>query len=199
MPLINLIEEQRLAVRKAERAARLAFFGFVGSTMLGVVAIGFLVFQSERLKSQESELRAQIVRVKPILAQIEANKADIAAMNPRLETLEGAQQITDRWARILAHLTVQTPDSTWLTSLRSTAADPAKPIEVSLAGLSTHQEPVGEFILRLQGCEDLDTVTLKYTQEKVEQSGKAVEFEIGAGIAGTLEEVKREGEEGGKA
>ena len=55
------------------------------------------------------------------------------------------------------------------------------------------QEPIGEFILRLQGCPDLEGVNLKYATEKIVQDSKGTEFQIDAGIAGTaVEKPKKE-------
>ncbi len=194
MPFINLIQEQRLSVKRSERKARSYFFGFVGIGVLSVGAYLALLLQTDLLKGDESRLEGQIQRAQPYIAQIEDNEKQYDLMSPRVKTLEDAQLITARWDRILTHLSKQTPDHTWVTAVRCVAGDPEKPIAVSFVGMASAQEPIGEFILRLQNSADLEDVQLKYTQEKTVNQAKGVEFEIGANIAGSAKKdaVKKE-------
>jgi len=195
MPLINLIQEQRLAAKRDETRARSYFFGFVGIGILSVGGYLTLLLQTELLQGQEMKMRAEIQKVKPLLAQKDANDKQFQELSPRVKTLEDAQLITARWDRLLTHLSKQTPAHTWVTGMRCTASDPEKPITVSFVGVGTSQVPVGEFILRLQNSTDLENVQLKYTQDKIINLEHAVEFEIDADIAGSVDKkdtVKKE-------
>lgn len=195
MPWINLIEDQRIADKTSERKAR-AFLGvFAGTFSVSLLGFGFLLFQSEVSTSEESRLKAKAQKVAPLISHISELQTQLNVMNPKLKTLEGAQETSARWSRILQHLTVQTPPQTWLTAIRCTATDPTKPIAMSLVGLSDRQELVGEFILRLQGSSDLGNVGLKFTQEKVVSIGRNIEFEVNADINGTAEQKKEVKEE----
>jgi Tfp pilus assembly protein PilN len=198
MPLINLIQEQRLEIKRRERTTRIYFMACVGSVLLSVGSWGFLHFQTEKLQSQESALRALAQKTQPIMNEIEVTQRAYAEVAPRLKTLEDAQMATGRWNRVLEHLALNTPAETWLTAMRCTAADPTAPVNVSFAGLSNRQELIGEFMLRLQNCTDLESVGLKFTAEKAVQNSRNIEFEVSANIAGSAEEkskneIKEEG------
>ena len=188
MPLINLIQEQRLAIKRAERKSRAFFLAFACSTVASVGAYGFLAYQSEALGNQASKLRAERQRNEPLMKQIEANKKEYGQLSPRLKTLEDAQATSARWSRILQHIAQNTPKATWLTALRVLSTDPTKPINISLVGMAPGQEPISEFIMRMQNCNDLEGVTPKYTQEKLVQTSKAIEFEVTADIVGTADQ-----------
>lgn len=194
MPLINLIQEQRLAARKNEQRARGFFLAFAVTFVGTVGAYGLVFIQSESLKSEAARLRNQIQTNEPLVAEIDKNEAELSKLSPRLKTLEDAQLISERWNRILKHVATQTPANTWLTALRASGGDATKPIAISLIGMGPSQDPIGEFILRMQNSTDLQNVTLKYTQEKLAVA-KAIEFEVTADIVGTADEAPKNEEE----
>ncbi|MCC7229567.1 MAG: PilN domain-containing protein [Fimbriimonadaceae bacterium] len=196
MPLINLIQEQRLARRRNEGKARTFFFVFVGSAVASLGGFGYFFLQSEGLAREKTQLEAQIAKSAPLVKQIEEYQAQYGQLAPRLKTLEDAQLVSNRWGRILTHIATQTPSPTWLTALRVQGSDAAKPINLSVQGVSPNQEPISEFILRLQNSKDLENVGLKYSQEKMMQRTKAVEFEVTADIVGTAEAKPKEEKEG---
>jgi len=192
MPLINLIQEQRVLARKNETKARMLFFSFVGVAAVSVVSFGYFMFQTDALMKEEATLQAQTQKMQPVITQIETNERAFSTLQPRLRTLEDAIASTDKWTGILNHLLVQTPQNMWLTGIRTTGADPTKPISVSFIGLSAKQQLVGEFIMRLQNCKTLENVSLKYTQEKIVDRGTGIEFEVNADVVGTVEEKPKE-------
>jgi Tfp pilus assembly protein PilN len=200
MPLINLIQEQRLSRQREERRGRLFFMGFVGTAIASAGAFGFLFLQTDAARGEVAKLEAQAQRLAPLLAQMEENNKQFGQLSPRLKTLVDAQDLTSRWDRILKHLAVQTPSKTWLTGIRCSAQDPTKPVQVSFIGMAANQDLVGDFILRLQNCTDLESVNLKYTQEKVVAEGIGIEYEVAGDLAGTaqakpLNEEKKEGQQ----
>lgn len=201
MPLINLIQEQRLAEKKNEQAARLFFMTFAASAVFSIVGLGFLTYLRESAEGEQAALKAKAQELKPTLDEIDSNLGEYAKLAPRVKTLEDAQETTNRWNRIMAHLSTQTPTETWLTQIRAFQSDPKQPVQVSFIGLSTKQELIGEYILRLQGCADLLNVGLKFSQEKNVQLGRQLEFEVSADIDGTVEERERNetAKEGGSA
>jgi len=197
MPLINLIQEQRLARKRNESKARSFFLVFVGSAVASVGGYGFFLFETESLGREKAQLEAQLQKNAPLVKQMDENDKEYGQLSPRLKTLEDAQVMSGRWGRILTHLAHQTPTSTWLTAMRVTANDTSKPINLSVQGISPKQEPISEFIFRMQNSKDLENVELKYSQEKVIQMVKAVEFEVTADIVDTAEAKPKEEKEGG--
>ncbi|MEZ0325286.1 MAG: PilN domain-containing protein [Fimbriimonas sp.] len=195
MPYINLIQEQRASSRKNEVRARAGFFTFVGVGVVSVLSYGGLFLKNADLKDKEASLVLELQRLEPMKKQIEANKEIESGLQPRLVSLEEAQQLTDRWIHILNHFTTQTPKNTWLTNVRSAANDPQKGVMVSLIGMSTSQDPVGEFMQRVQNEPNLTGVNLKYTNEKPTLGGPAIEFELEAEVAGTAPKKTKEEED----
>ena len=198
MPFINLIQEQRLAIRRDETRARAFLYAFGGVAGLSVLAISGLFIQSEALKADENRLKVELQKIKPMNEQIAKINTTYNDLHPRVTTLQDAQTITHRWDNILTHLTTQTPNKIWLTAVRCTASDPEKPVTISLTGIADAQEPVGEFILRLQNLEDLENIQLRFTQEKIAASFKGTEFQLDTDIKDSAEkkkdDVKKEGE-----
>lgn len=187
MPYINLIQEQRLARKRNESKTRTFTFVFLGAAVASVLGFGFFYLQSALYHAEKSRLEAQLARNAPLIAQIGEYQAQYAELAPRLKTLEDAQLVSARWGRIMTHIAHQTPKPAWLTAVRVQANDPAKPISLSFIGVAPAQEPISEFILRMQNSKDLENVNLKFTQEKMVNALKAVEFEVTADIVGTAE------------
>jgi len=192
MPHINLIQEQRSQARRNETKARGGFFAFVAITSLSAAAYGALFLQVDSLTSKQAKLQAELQKLEPIKKQIESNKAIAAELQPRLASLQEAQQITDRWVSILTHFTTQVPPNTWLTQMRCQTMDPDQPVGLILMGMAVSQEPIGEFMLRTQNEANLEAVTLKYTNEKPTVNGPAIEFEVDANVKGTASEKTKE-------
>lgn len=200
MPFINLIQEQRLQARKDERFARVGLFTLVGVSSLCFLGWGALTFQLERTVAEEAELKSKILKQAPLLLEIKTNKLALGELEPKLKTLEDARKYSDRWARLLSHLTVQTPGSTWLTSLRSNNQDPFKNTGVSIQGMSQNHNLISEFLLRTQNAKDFESVQLKQTKEKDWGGANAIEFELTAEIKGTAAPKPKEpAPEGAKA
>lgn len=196
MPYINLIHEQRVAAEKADKKSKLFFLAFVAVMLSSVGGFSAAEYQASQVHLEEAALQAQIERAKPLIAQTEANKLEQAKLAPRLKTLVDAQTETQRWDRVLGYLTTQIPPKAWLTAIRSTNADPKKPVNVGFVGVAMNQEPVGELILRLQNCPDMGNVSLAYTQEKLINQLKTTEYQVTAELTGTapkkgLEEEKK--------
>ncbi len=188
MPMINLIQERRTAVRQRDRKSRAFFLGFVAVACVCGLAFAFLSLESGELNRQESSLRAKLRKLEPIVKEIKANELTVSELAPRLTTLEGAQTATLRWSRILDHLSRNVPAQVWLTNVRCSNADPTKPVQFNVTGVSQNQDLVGEFLLRLQGSSDLGNITLKMTSEKTFGNAKGTEFEIVCDVIGTEEE-----------
>lgn len=192
MPHINLIHEQRASMRRREAQARSGLMIFVGSVGLTAVASGVLLVQSQVLHAEEERFQAELRRLEPIAKQINENNDEDAQLVPRVKTLSDARQDSNRWQRILEHLTTNTPKDTWMLSVRSQAEDPAQPVKVIFNGMSTAQAPIGELLLRTQNCGDLKGVALSFTEERQNNSRKAIQFEFAATVASNEDDKPKE-------
>lgn len=188
MPQINLIHEQRASMRRREAQARSGLLVFVSSLGLTAVASGVLLLQSQMLRDRQDRLEAELKKLEPIAKQIDENNNENARLTPRLKTLSDARMDTDRWKRILDHLAVNTPKETWMLTLRSQADDPQQPVKVIFNGMSTAQAPIGDLLLRTQNSADLENVNLSYTEERQNNSKKAIQFEFVASLVGNPDE-----------
>ncbi|HRI42931.1 MAG TPA: PilN domain-containing protein [Fimbriimonadaceae bacterium] len=196
MPLINLIQETQTDSRQRARRARAFFLSFAGISLATVFGFGYLWIETDQAARDEESAKRKVARLEPMVKSIDANSKELGILSPRLATLEDAQVATDRWIKILGHLSVNTPEDIWLTNIRCVASDPTKPVTASFVGISTSQDSVANFLIRLQSSPDLVNVTLKQTQEKMVNSRKAIEFDISAELAGTAEaKPKVEGKE----
>jgi Tfp pilus assembly protein PilN len=198
MPNINLIQEQRLAIKRLEQKTRLFFLCFAATTAISVLSWGTLLVMTERASSDEAALKQKVDRVQPIIEETDAVKAEYAKTAPRFTTLTDARKMTDKWNIVLDHLTSQTPGQTWLTAVRASQPDAKSPILINFAGMTIRQELVGEFMLRMQQCQDLEAVNLKFSQEKQVTNGSQLEFQIEASLKDTAEVKPVTAEEEGK-
>lgn len=191
MPMINLIQERREAIRSRDRRSRMFFLAFMGVSCLCGLAMGFFALESADLVRQEKDLKKKIKALAPVVQEIKTNEVKVREMTPRLTTLEGAQEKTSRWLSILDHFSRNMPPNTWLTAVRSNDSDPTRNVQLTLVGVSENQERVGEVLLRLQAIPDLLNVALKQTSEKTFGQSKGIEFEVIAEVAESAEEAPK--------
>jgi Tfp pilus assembly protein PilN len=191
MPTINLIYEQRIAKRQREQRSRMLVTSTLGVGAFLALLSGYFMFESARLTIVSNQIERRRDELKDSMKQVEENQAAINQLKPRLTTLETALKDTERWSRLMAHLTVNTPSNIKLTQVRCNQPDKSKALQVSFTGTSSTQEEVGVFILRLEAAEDLENVVLKFTQEKVIEGGKAIEFEVTGDLVGSAPPKKK--------
>lgn len=198
MPNVNLIQEQQNAARLAERQTKGFFFIFLFTLAVSLGASGFLFLQTESAQSQESALKRKLVRLQPIMSQIEHNQTELAALTPKLTTLTDAQGAVQKWSRILDHLATSAPEGLWLTSIRCRRANATEPIVLSTTGQTHSQESVGDLISRMQFCQELENVKLKYTQADYSEGEQKIKFEVLADVADTAEKPPAKSKSKGK-
>lgn len=194
MPLINLIETRRIAARRDERGVRIGLLTLCGTASVCILGYGFLFLQAEGLGQEERTLAATKQKLEPLLKRIAEDERERGDLEPRLKSLDDAQKLTGRWGRILQHLTTNTPQGAWLTGVRCTVEND-QPVALSLSGVGRDQAHAAEFMMRVQNAGDLENVHLNFTQEKMLDTESAIEFEVGAEIAGTTPPTKASAEE----
>lgn len=182
MPLVNLIEEQRIQVKQAESRARflLVAGGVIGC--LGFIAGAFFGLQSIVMNSMSNELIQKEQALKPLTDELDENTKLIAELTPRLDTLTQAQTRTLQWQVILDYLTKNTPQGLYLTGIRCQKQTVDQPVLVTIVGNAQSQEAVSALLLRLELQPDLENPNLRFTQEKRTEWGDAVEFEVVASL-----------------
>ena len=185
MPLINLIKEQRIQAQKREQQVRIALVGTLGVGALCLITTAALLLDGARLTIVAAAMEKQKQEMEPKLAQLDEYETQIQELQPRVTTLETAQTFSGKWGVILDHLTTNMPEGAILTDLKAFQQDPEKPVMVTFSGLSTTQETVGELILRLETCPELQNVTLKYTQPRVTEGGTLLNYELEGQLVGT--------------
>ena len=191
MPLINLIETQILSKKREDSQLRISKFTFIGVAAFMGLSYFALIAQGVGLGTQQSEIEGKLKKLKPIQEQIDAFRKEESNLDPRLQTLQNARLLTNRWANLMGHLAVNTPNDVWLTSFRSSAPDPEKPIHITFNGVGQTQIDVSQMMMRTQNSRDLEAVILVGTQEKLFEKVSGVEFEMAGDIVNTAEKKKR--------
>ncbi|MCC6686128.1 MAG: PilN domain-containing protein [Fimbriimonadaceae bacterium] len=185
MPLINLIHEQRQATRNNERKERMALAGLIATAVVCAGAWGSIWFAGENTKNEAAELQAQVDKLKPIKQAIQASEMQFNALSPRLATLQDAAMSTQRWGRVMDHLSHNVPTGVWLTQVKCMQAAVTDPVSIELQGLAPSQELASEFILRVQASEDLENVVLKSTSGDQVNERQLIRFEVKGDLVGT--------------
>lgn len=198
MPLINLIESDLIVAKKAAQQLRLSQASLIASACVVGLAYVFVLGQGAMLAAEEQSLQSKLKKLKPLIKSIEEHKRTVSDLEPRLKTLEDARELTNRWGRLLNHVSVNTPQDIYLTAIRSDASQPDQPIKVTFVGTGKSQSDASEFVLRCQNSQDLESVNLIGSQEKLLRQVSAIEFEIAGAIVGTAPKPVNEGDEDGK-
>ena len=185
MPLINLIHEQRQALRANERKGRIALAGLLASAVVSAGAWGTIWFQSGGAKHEASSLQAEVDKLKPIQQAIQASEIQFNSLSPRLATLQDAAMSTQRWGRVMNHFSHHVPAGVWLTQMKCSQAAITEPVSIELQGLAPSQELASEFILRVQASEDLENVVLKATSGDQINERQMIRFELKGDLVGT--------------
>lgn len=195
MPLVNLINEQRVLVKQRERQVGMLWLG-----TLAILAASFLValtlfVGSIALNVESFAVEDQIRKLEPIRAKVEENEAAIQQLDPRIRTLEDAETATKRWNELLNFVRFM-PRGVQLTAMRATAGQPTDPVVVQFSGYGPDQASVGAFLARLNASEELEKVEFVFSRESTTEKGRRIDFEMKGQIKGTAapEPVKTEKE-----
>jgi len=169
--------------------------------ILIAMAYGGLSLYVASMESQTRDMQAEITQLEPVLRDVELTRQQLNALSPQINSLKSAHTDTTRWQRILAHLSANAPRNFWVTGVRTgERSNPKAPITVSITGVASTQELVGEFMLRLNQSSDLDKVELRFTQERMLNAFiSGVDFEVSAALKGTEPLQKKEENANGEA
>jgi Tfp pilus assembly protein PilN len=198
MPLINLIESDLIVAKKAAQQLRLSQSSLIASACVVGLAYVFVLGQGGMLAAEEQSLQSKLKKLKPLIKSIEEHKRTVSDLEPRLKTLADARDLTSRWGRLLNHVSVNTPQDIYLTAIRSDASQPDQPIKVTFVGTGKSQSDASEFVLRCQNSQDLESVNLVGSQEKLLKQVSAIEFEVAGAIVGSAPKATNEGDDESK-
>ncbi len=186
MPSINMIALRREEKRQQEQNARKLLYSIAGE--VGVVLAVASVMTARVLVTQGhiSDLSNQLVKLKPQVAQIQSLQAQTAALQPKVDTLDGAKADTLFWYNTFYAVTDSLPAKTWLTSLgTSTAAGTGTPgtaagtdPTLNIAGIAMSNAAVGQSMLRMNQSPRLDHVDLSFVQSQKIGTADAVSFQM---------------------
>ena len=186
MPLINLIHEQRQLVRQRERKVRVLLLATIGLGTFAFLSSGYFLFNAARYQVMVGALESKKRALDPLIKRLKANELDQRVLEPKLTTLTNATKATDQWYKLMNHLVVNVPPTVWLTNIKTTTAtDKDGGVSLVFGGYSLSHDEVGEFLLRLETCPELEGVTLRFSQERAVEKDKMLEFEISAFLAGS--------------
>ncbi|MGQ9455211.1 MAG: PilN domain-containing protein [Armatimonadota bacterium] len=184
MPSINMIAPRRAEKRKLERDMRRLVIVILAEFIFVVGLAGWLTARLMNTKSRIDDLEVQLVRLRPIVAEIEDYENATSKFKPKLDLLNEARARTMLWYNVLDALTCSLPQSTYLTRI-ATKKDSGKKdqgLTVMLSGITTSQALIGETMLRLSNVPDFEGVDLMYSQPTSVSGAQAILFELGANI-----------------
>jgi len=185
MPSINMIASRRAEKRRQEQNIRKLIYGVSAEIGCVILALTGLSLREASMRGHIAELGAQIQNLQPRVNRIQALQEEMTAMQPRVDTLDGARADTLFWYSNLSAITNSLPNKTWLTSLGVTSsaggapgsaagADPT----ISLAGVTVDQSLVGEAMLRMNQAPGLDHVDLASSQQQKTGDTDTVAFQM---------------------
>ena len=189
MPSINMIALRREEKRHQEKNARKLLYSIAGE--VGVVAAVAFVLTARIVVTQGhiNDLGDQLAKLKPQVAQIQSLQAQTVALQPKVDTLDGAKADTLFWYDNFYAVTDSLPAKTWLTSLSTGAGAgaPAAPTPgsncgadpiLNLAGIAMSEATVGQSMLRMNQSPRLDHVDLSFVQSQKIGKADAVSFQM---------------------
>lgn len=187
MPSINMIALRREDKRHQERNARKLLYSIAGE--IGVVLAVASVMTARILVAQShvNDLSDQLRKLKPQVTQIQALQAQTVALQPKVDTLDGAKADTLFWYNNFYAVTASLPPKTWLTSLGTSAGAAASATpgtaggtdpSLSLAGVAMTQAAVGQSMLQMNSAPSLDHVDLSFVQAQKIGTVNAVSFQM---------------------
>jgi Tfp pilus assembly protein PilN len=183
MPSINMIAPRRAEKQRLERDMRRLVLVIMAELILAVGLGGWVCTKAYTIRTSINRLDAQIAKLQPVVKEIEQYESATKQLAPKLKLLGEAKDRTMRWYNSLDRLTQSLAASTFLTRI-ITSGDSTEGTNISLSGVSSSQEKVGETMLRIQTIPDFENVNLAFTRKTANRDVSGFEFEVGASIKG---------------
>lgn len=191
MANVNLISARRAERVRLTKIAKAMFAATIGVSGLGLVAVLVVGGQVMSTRSQVEAADRELEKLRPIIAEMEADQRERSVLLPKLTTLTEAQQQTRRWFGMMEGFKRAVPEQTWLTNVSVERTPDTQTLKLN--GVTVNQSRVGETMYRLSQQPDFyKKVDLRYTQTLNSQTQNSVEFELAAQL--NLPEPKKQGD-----
>ncbi len=186
MPSINMIALRREEKRQQEQNARKLLYSIAGEVGVVLAVASLMTARILVTEGYISDLSDRLAKLKPQVAQIQSLQAQTAALQPKVDTLDGAKADTLFWYNNFYAVTDSLPAKTWLTSLGTSAGDAgAAPgtaagtdPTLNIAGVAMSNAAVGQSMLRMNQSPRLDHVDLSFVQSQKIGTADAVSFQM---------------------
>lgn len=179
MANINLISARRAERVRLSKIAKGLMAATVGAGALGLIAIVAVGSQVIATGMRVAAAERELGKLRPIIAEMEADQAERNTLKPKLVTLTDAQGQTKRWLGMMEGFKRAVPEQTWLTNVSVEKSADNKVLKIN--GVTVSQSRVGETMYRLSQQPDFySKVDLRYTQTMKSASEDNVEFELAA-------------------
>jgi len=178
-----MIAPRRAEKRRLECAMRKLAVVILAQIVLAVAVLGWGLMKSLTTRATIAELNSQMQILAPKIKKVAELDRQTAELKPKVDLLNKAKLDTMRWYNTLDLLTRSVPSSTWLTRI-ATVTTPGTGSVLSINGVTCEQARVGETMMRLHANPEFKSVDLHYTQKGSAGMVDALEFEIGAAMAG---------------
>jgi Tfp pilus assembly protein PilN len=128
MVSVNLLPATILIARRRNRRVRL--WVTAGAMVVGLTAIPLAVDLTKTAQASSLEVRlrplhTRLARVRGDLKAVAEQREELTTQLARADALRGKRP----WADLLALISEKTPDTVWLTSLRTRLGAPLRPME----------------------------------------------------------------------
>ena len=185
MPSINMIAPRRNEMKRLERGIHTLVLIILAELFAVLTLTAVMSARTVGTKSRTADLEAELAKLQPIVGKIEFYEKASEALQPKVELLDSARDRTMRWHHMLQALSTTMPNNTWLTRIATVSSQQGSESNItalSVNGISTSQNLIGETMLRLNSYKGFDKVDLHFTQRGAVGKRQVLEFEIGAGL-----------------
>jgi type IV pilus assembly protein PilN len=163
---------------KIQTAQRQLVYAFLGLLVVGGVCV-FLHLQItgevDRLTSENSEIDAEIKRLKQVIGQVEEYEKKREVLQKKLDIIRTLKARKTGPVHMLDEIATNIPEKCWLTSLSELNK------KVTLTGVAINNEVIADFISKLEESGYFDDVYLVSTVQTEDKGGlKLKEFSITA-------------------
>jgi Tfp pilus assembly protein PilN len=186
-----MIAARRAEKHRLEQNTRKLVYGVLAELGLILVAVSFMLAQLITTQTHIGVLEAQIKNLQPKVDDIKQLESSATALQPKVQVLDTARGDTMYWYSAFQSLAQSLPSKTWVTSVTtagtpSGAATPGVPAAanssgggtLTVAGVSSSQDEVGQAMLKINSFPNFDQAVLGSLQKSDIGKVSAVNFQM---------------------
>jgi Tfp pilus assembly protein PilN len=187
-----MIAARRQESKQTEKRVRIMFLVVASEIAIGLAVMSFMTACVYSAGKSIEQTEYKLKKSQPIVNRIDGYTKAVERLQPKLKLLSDSRGATMLWCGVLHDLSASMPEKTWLTGLVTTSEVTAPPphskeqpetkVLLSLHGMSTSQRLVGDAMLRLSQCPELDKVNLNYTEKGNSAGFDGIGFDITAAL-----------------